>query len=702
MNPTALRLTLAASLVLPFLPGCSRRRPAPVLPAAVTQFSREHRRAQELEKYRKQGIAALPALRAALKDHDADTRSDAALLIGELGPAARIAAEDLVEATRDENLNVRLTSARALGYVHTPAYLAVPALLDLIREKRLESFENVVSEVLARLGEDALPLIIDGLNDSDPGVQAACVRALGTAGANSHAAARALCGRLPYDDSAADALVQIGLTSLPALSRAALDPDDVLCLRAARAIRRILPGPVEDLLWALNGYSSDLRLAVPFAIAMTEENARKALPDLIRRTRENRGDESAAAARALALIDGRTEKVSRVLFRELSGDDPGLRWLAGQAILHRGPVAAAAVIAIAGTHPDVEILRALAACRLEATDAVPALLEYAGADDAPVRAAVIEALAAIAPAAPKVPEAFARRLTDPDSAVRDAAAAGLRLSGTAAHSALVSAMTAAAARPVAGAILREFPAGAARAVLDALRDPARSDAGILAADFLTDWDLLEIQDGLRDLSPDTRLATVLAVRRRIATNGLWIEGFAARTMDADPRVESEARAALAKAAPAAIPVLVLKCWTPPLKSMVEKLIRSTGAPAAAPLAAMLRVPGHRAVAEEALMLLGEAAVPALAALRVDPNAETRQAAVEALGRLGKNAPGATRELAAALRDVESVVRITAARELGLMGPDAADAAPELEKMAAGGEPLEAQVATEALRAIRGK
>jgi HEAT repeat protein len=93
------------------------------------------------------------------------------------------------------------------------------------------------------------------------------------------------------------------------------------------------------------------------------------------------------------------------------------------------------------------------------------------------------------------------------------------------------------------------------------------------------------------------------------------------------------------------------------------------------------------------------AVPVLAAAVEDPEEEVRLSAVAAVASLGKAGVPA---LAKAASREDGRARPAAVRALGALGPDAAEAVPDLEKVAAGGDAALASEAKQALARIRAK
>jgi HEAT repeat protein len=72
-------------------------------------------------------------LRKALKHQDGNVRSGAASVLGEIGPAAKDAVPDLIEALKDRDM--RPIAVGALGRIGPAAKDAVPALIEALKDQ---------------------------------------------------------------------------------------------------------------------------------------------------------------------------------------------------------------------------------------------------------------------------------------------------------------------------------------------------------------------------------------------------------------------------------------------------------------------------------------------------------------------------------------------------------------------------------------
>jgi HEAT repeat protein len=127
--------------------------------------------------------AAVGPLIVALRDENPLVRTDAALLLGQIGPAARAAIIPLMDRAFDPTSTVVGTSARAALVKVSKGN--VRALSDLLSDPNA-SHRSQAAGLLGKLGaeaEAAVSALIGTLKDADAGVRTSAVRALGEIGA---------------------------------------------------------------------------------------------------------------------------------------------------------------------------------------------------------------------------------------------------------------------------------------------------------------------------------------------------------------------------------------------------------------------------------------------------------------------------------------------------------------------------------------
>jgi HEAT repeat protein len=155
------------------------------------------------------GEAALPGLLALLADGDVDARFWVVRALWAMGTPAAVNA--LVGALRDPSDMVRSGAALALGELK--AREALEGLAGLLRDAQ-GNVGNHAADALSKIGEPAVPFLIEALSEPRHGVRIRAARAL--VPIQSHAAIPALFQALD-DDSyvvryyAEDALARMGV-----------------------------------------------------------------------------------------------------------------------------------------------------------------------------------------------------------------------------------------------------------------------------------------------------------------------------------------------------------------------------------------------------------------------------------------------------------------------------------------------------------
>jgi HEAT repeat protein/lysophospholipase L1-like esterase len=267
----------------------------------------------------------LPGLTAALKAPEPGPRAAAAWLLGRSGaggPAMDAALAEMVHGDASEP--VRAAAARALGHRHAAA--CAPQLLAALADERAAVRRAAALSLfeLEPLSGDALPPLVASVSHPDPYVRGFAVwaiqnmgpaaagaasalvpaladgdaftretaaLALGTIGADRPEVVSALAAQLAVQEpaaarAAARALGRLGpraAAAVPALQRAAVDPDDgYLRLFAVRALGKIAPadaGVAERLRTiAARDSLSEVRQEAVAALQRTPNVVRAAAP----------------------------------------------------------------------------------------------------------------------------------------------------------------------------------------------------------------------------------------------------------------------------------------------------------------------------------------------------------------------------------------------------------------------------------------
>src|SRR5260221_387214 len=261
------------------------------------------------------GDSSINELLEVLMDKDAEVRCRAIEALGKIGNPSALSG--LMKALNDEDEQVRGKAAWALGKIRSPIAISAlletfndvedvwketiwafgeigdattaPYLIEVLRsnKKWQRSLKDDIAEALGKLGEDAIPDLIEAMSDGDAYVRAGAAKALGTLGATT--AVPFLIDALRDKDflvgmDAAEALGKIGDTrAVPALIEAVYNEDDEYGI--LRFYDVIALGELKDsaaipiLLKALHDKSRNVRSRAAWALG---EIGSDAIPGLIK------------------------------------------------------------------------------------------------------------------------------------------------------------------------------------------------------------------------------------------------------------------------------------------------------------------------------------------------------------------------------------------------------------------------------------
>lgn len=274
---------------------------------------------QALGAYGEGAVPAISVLVGALKSDDALTRWLAAMVLGEIGPKAKVAVPALAALVRSEivlrdppcnpdfdgsrftapalsvaaawalgrmgaasqaavpeliralesagdNEGVACASAHALGAIGSAAGRAIPALMKALNQPGTLSGE-FAADALGKIGADAEPMLIPAVRNPNPEIRRRAIRALGGVGP-------AAAGTIPLliqamadpDEETREVVVQalgtIGKgaaskAAVPALIKALIDSDRAVRSKAAEALA-IIGSDATDALEALRSLMGDV------------------------------------------------------------------------------------------------------------------------------------------------------------------------------------------------------------------------------------------------------------------------------------------------------------------------------------------------------------------------------------------------------------------------------------------------------------
>ncbi len=259
------------------------------------------------------GDSSINELLEVLMDKDAEVRCRAIEALGKIGNPSALSG--LMKALNDEDKQVRGKAAWALGKIRSPIAISAlletfndvvdvwketiwafgeigdattaPYLIELLRNKKWQqSLKNDIAKALGKLGEDAIPDLVEAMSDGDAYVRAGAAKALGTLGATT--AVPFLIDALRDKDllvrgDAAEALGKIGdARAVPALIEAVHNDDEYGILRYYGVVAL---GELKDsaaipiLLEALHDKSIGVRSRAAWALG---EIGSDAIPGLIK------------------------------------------------------------------------------------------------------------------------------------------------------------------------------------------------------------------------------------------------------------------------------------------------------------------------------------------------------------------------------------------------------------------------------------
>ena len=146
------------------------------------------------KRLRELGKDAIPTYCEALTSTDRNAREMASMFLGQLGPDAEAAQESLVATLNDESSFVRVNSASLLSIFNVETERVSAVLAELLSHADV-NIRLTSAVALGNLGESAapaLPALTAALQDEDPRVRSAAASTLGAMGAAAQPARSSL------------------------------------------------------------------------------------------------------------------------------------------------------------------------------------------------------------------------------------------------------------------------------------------------------------------------------------------------------------------------------------------------------------------------------------------------------------------------------------------------------------------------------
>lgn len=367
------------------------------------------------------GERSLSQWRKQLDHQDSATRKEAAEAIGEIGPSALSALNDLVERLSDTDSEVRSTAARAVGRIGVKARHARPGLVKLLNDPR-ETVRFSAISGLVGLGPAAIPELMEALQTASPSSRAyaACKLAQSTEQ-----------GPLSPVFVAAVAS-QYGAHAAQVYSEALVERDDETRLVALDSVGRgkaswenVLPRVIA----MTNHVDVRIRCAALRAIGRIGSNQAGALEASTTALADSVPEVRASAAHALNGLGRSAAAAVPQLIRCLDDGDPGVRSATFLALGAIGPGAKEAVEPLIeksrpGSSNRIDALRVLGQIGPHASDALPNVLQALADPGDNLRAVAARALRTVG-TAESVSPTLLKALNDNKQEVRTQSALSL-------------------------------------------------------------------------------------------------------------------------------------------------------------------------------------------------------------------------------------------------------------------------------------
>jgi HEAT repeat protein len=234
-------------------------------------------------------------------------RRDASVALVKIGAAAVPA---LTEALQDQNVLVRSEAARILGQIGPEAKQSVPALADMVAKPGEGSIpvQEAAWGALMQIGPAAEPDLAKRLGDEDPEVRRVSLSLIGAVGAVSRSLSKetlpALQKALNSDDgacraAAARALAHIGRQGMPILERRLAADDSRVRQDVVDALNCAGPAALPLLEKGLQDRDAKVRERSALSIGQIGPEATGAIPALLRA----HGDDAARTSAVLRAIE---------------------------------------------------------------------------------------------------------------------------------------------------------------------------------------------------------------------------------------------------------------------------------------------------------------------------------------------------------------------------------------------------------------
>ena len=735
--------------------------------------------------------ARAPALVAALEKNGAETRVGLTRAISKLGPVARIAAPFLITSIKNDEGPIRHYSAEALGNVlatpanvtlasglpvpaapenphlkeavatlgaalsetepqmvaqaadalakiGAPSVAVLPALIEALKSKRIETRMRVLEAISSAgpLAKDAIPgLIISSKDDLSAETRDKSIDVLVKIGSAAVPAMLEILkdGRSNSRRLAADALLKFSTEAhggIPIFIATLKDPEDALRLKASEILSIIGADAVPALIPCLKDPSSQVRGAAAATLnkigapakdaakalveALKDENAKvsqnaaealgkiglPALPLLIASMQDPNREARLAAMRALGKLGPDAKDAIPLLLKALSDERNEIITAASTSLTQIGKPAIAPLADL--LKEENPVMRYNAASIIinmgpAAKDAVPVLAGLLKDDVKRVRILVLTGLTQLGPLALDASPALIERFQNADPQERELSLAALNAIGPDCAPVLITALG------IENSSVR-------REVAKLLGKYANAPNPTDKQKEETHTWITALEKACKDPSAHARQGAALALGYIGAPAKNSLPVIKELLTDKSAEVKLSATWTMGQLDPAArdlaVPALIEALKQEKLETRIAAAegLEHIGPPAKPAISVMLDSISTENLELEAIISrglgkIGSEAVPELIVALLHPKLEHRRTAATALGLITPVPAAAIAPLCITLKDQEVSVKCRAAASLKIFGPAATEAIPALIAALNEEEPAVRKSAIEALSII---
>lgn len=430
----------------------------PILAAGMKDPDKDYRMAVHHALVRL-GSLSVPILVAAVNDSDARVWYSAMVALGKIGRSAEPALPTLTATLKDPDPNRRILALSTVMKIKPDsaemlAQLpdAVPALIDILQheDKALRAWSAGTLGKVSTASTMTVPALTRALRDPEVAVCARAAESLGKFGSEASSAVPDLIALLKEFDPrlrgiARTSLVQIGLSTIPALVQALDTPQEDLWQGAGKALADIGQPTVQPLLATFRTAKPDLRLKILQVMQWLGPKAKDAVPTLLEMMNDSDFRVRLGALQSLGAIDADAPEIIPVLLANLNDSHPEVSKAAQETLVNRKLKHSAVAFLRTALKERRESIRCLL-CDVfknmgsEAKSAVPSLTPLVRDTNRKVRLHALQALDAIDRTSAEVVAALVTALNDDDEEIRKTAQESLTRGGSLVVPALVEFM----------------------------------------------------------------------------------------------------------------------------------------------------------------------------------------------------------------------------------------------------------------------